>query len=407
MVIVGAGECGLRAGLALREEGYVGPVTLIGEERHLPYERPPLSKDILTDEQLLPPRIVRPTEALEAAGITLLLSSKAVSIDRAARRAMLGDGRALSYDKLLLATGARPRRLPQLDRLGERVLYLRGYDDAVALRGYLDRRSRLAVIGGGFIGLEAAAAARQRGAAVAVIEAQPRVLMRAVPAEIAEVVTARHAAAGVDLICGDGFAEIADTGNGLGISLTSGRRLEADAVLVGVGAVPETALAERSALAIDNGIAVDETLATSDPHIFAAGDCCSFPSPVYDGRRIRLEAWRNAQDQGALAAKNMLGAGLPIESAPWFWSDQFELTLQVAGIAEGATNVVRRDVAENAFILFHLAPDGRLLAASGIGPGGAVGRDVRIAEMLIMRRAIPDPRQLASPELRLKSLLAG
>ena len=191
------------------------------------------------------------------------------------------------------------------------------------------------------------------------------------------------------------------------MALADGTEIVADLAVVGIGAVPVTDLAESAGLTIENGIAVDGFLRTSDPDIFAAGDCCSFPLDIYGGRRVRLESWRNAQDQGTLAAKNMLGAEEPVSAVPWFWSDQHDLTLQIAGLADGAEQHVRRDLGNGAFILFHLAPDGRLLAASGIGPGNAVARDIRLAEMLIAKGARPDPVALASPDVKLKSLLAG
>ena len=177
--------------------------------------------------------------------------------------------------------------------------------------------------------------------------------------------------------------------------------------MIGIGATPVTGLAKTAGLALGNGVAVDELLQTSDPEIFAAGDCCSFPLAIYGGRRVRLEAWRNAQDQGTLAARNMLDMAEPISAVPWFWSDQYDLTLQVAGLAEGAARVVHRDLGDGAFILFHLSSDGRLLAASGIGPGNAVARDIRLAEMLIAKAARPEPAELAAPDFKLKKLLAA
>jgi 3-phenylpropionate/trans-cinnamate dioxygenase ferredoxin reductase subunit len=181
----------------------------------------------------------------------------------------------------------------------------------------------------------------------------------------------------------------------------------ADVVIIGVGAVPATRLAAEADLAIDNGIAVDEELATGDPDIFAAGDCCSFPLAIYGGRRVRLESWRNALDQGSLAAGNMLGGRQPIGTVPWNWSDQYDVTMQFAGLADEGVTAIRRDLGENAFLLFHLAADGRLVAASGIGRGNAVARDIRLAEMLIARRACPPAADLASPATKLKSLLAA
>ncbi|RWE93669.1 MAG: ferredoxin reductase, partial [Mesorhizobium sp.] len=186
-----------------------------------------------------------------------------------------------------------------------------------------------------------------------------------------------------------------------------GQRIVADLAVIGIGAVPVTALAAEAGLAIDNGIAVDEHLRTADPDIFAAGDCCSFPLAIYGGRRVRLEAWRNAQEQGALAARNMMGANEAHGAVPWFWSDQYGLTLQIAGLPDEGKSIVRRDLDDGAFILFHLAEDGRLVAASGIGPGNAVARDIRLAEMLIAKRGKPAPEALGSQAVKLKSLLAA
>jgi len=390
MVIAGAGECGTRAAFALREEGFAGAIALIGAEPHLPYERPPLSKGILAADAPPGPRLIADSEKLAEAGIELVTSAEVLSIDRERRTVLLSDGTSRRYGKLLLALGAAPRRLPTTSPSAH-CFYLRGYDDAVAIRSLLRPQVRMAIIGGGFIGLELAAAGRKRGCAVVVIEAQPRILMRGVPAEIAEAVHSIHRAQGVDIRCGAQIAEVGD----------------ADICVVGIGAVPNTRLAEASGLAVENGIRVDATLATSDPDIYAAGDCCSFPLDLYDGRRVRLEAWRNAQDQGRLAARNMLGAEARHEAVPWFWSDQYDHTLQIAGLVDEGVETVRRDICEGAFILFHLSATGRLVAAGGIGPGNAVARDIRLAEMLIAKRAHPPREKLAAADWKLKALLAA
>ncbi|QKD14036.1 FAD-dependent oxidoreductase [Mesorhizobium sp. NZP2077] len=405
MVIIGAGECGGRAALTLRDLGYDGPVTLVGDEPHLPYERPPLSKDAMISDA---PEIkaIASDAILAEKSIRHIHSIQAVAIDRAVHRVRLADGSVLAYDKLLLATGSAPRKLP-MPGLGARCVYLRTFADALAIRAHLGPGNRIAVIGGGFIGLELAAAARKLGAAVTVIEAQPRILMRGVPAEIAEVIHQAHVAEGVDIVCGQGIATIADDGSQVRIALSGGREISADFAIIGIGAVPVTGLAAEAGLTIDNGIAVDAELRSSDPDIFAAGDCCSFPLAVYGGRRVRLEAWRNAQEQGALAAKNMLGAAEAHAAVPWFWSDQYGLSLQIAGLSDEGRGTVRRDLGDGAFILFHLAEDGRLVAASGIGPGNAVARDTRLAEMLIGKRAKPAPEALGSQAVKLKSLLAA
>ncbi|NRP21054.1 Anthranilate 1,2-dioxygenase system ferredoxin--NAD(+) reductase component [Ensifer adhaerens] len=405
IVIVGAGECGARAAFGLREKGYEGEITLIGAEPHLPYERPPLSKEGLVDAQ--GPKHVAELDRYQSARITVLTDAPVEGIDRGERTVRVADGRKLSYDRLLLATGAKPKSFPGQPENAPLVRVLRTHADAAAIRMKLAPGSTLAIIGGGFIGLELAATARKLGAEVVVLEGLPRVLSRGVPEEIAAVVAERHRLEGVDIRCNARIAGIEMREKRALIQLGDGDSLVADLVVVGIGAVPNTALAEAAGLVVDNGIAVDETLCTSDPNIFAAGDCCSFPLGHYGGRRIRLEAWRNAQDQGTLAAANLLGAAEPINSVPWFWSDQYDLTLQIAGLAEGAVTVVRRDLGDGAFILFHLDASGRLISASGIGKGNAVARDIRLAEMLIAAGKRPSPQALGSTETKLKALLAA
>lgn len=407
MVIIGAGECGARAAFALRELGYAGKVTLIGDEARLPYERPPLSKDVLHLADAPEPKWIGLAEKFAEQGISCLTGRRAVSLDPATRQVALSDDSTVSYDRLLFATGALPRQLPLAVGAGERCVTLRTFDDALRIRSHLRPGQHVAIVGGGFIGLELAASARKRGANVTIIEAQPRILMRGVPEEIAAVLSERHRAEGVEILCGAGISAVTGDDSSARISLSDGREIDADLVVVGIGASPVTALAETAGLRIDNGIAVDGFLRTSDADIYAAGDCCSFPLEIYGGRRVRLECWRNALDQGTLAARNMLGANEPVSAVPWFWSDQHELTLQIAGLAEGATISVRRDLGDGAFVLFHLADDGRLLAASGIGPGNSVAREIRLAEMLIARLARPDPAALASQDFKLKTLLAA
>ncbi len=407
MVIVGAGECGARACLGLRDGGYQGAITLVGAEPYPAYERPPLSKQALVAEADPSPKVVATSLQLEERKINFIAANPAVAIDRAGKFVSLADGTRLAYDKLLLATGAEPRRLGLADALGQRAAYLRNFDDMLRLRHEFQPGRRIAIVGGGFIGLELAASARRRGASVCVIEALARLLSRGVPEEIATIVAQRHRAEGVEIVCGLSVATMREDGAGIQIALSDGRSIAADLAVIGVGALPSTALAEAAGLSLDNGIAVDDRLATNDPAILAAGDCCSFPLSLYGGRRVRLESWRNALDQGALAARNMMGAGEPISAVPWFWSDQFELILQIAGLIDEGKEMIRRDLGDGTFILFHLATDGRLVAASGIGKGNAVAKDIRLAEKLILQRARPDPASLVRPEFKLKSLLAG
>jgi 3-phenylpropionate/trans-cinnamate dioxygenase ferredoxin reductase subunit len=234
----------------------------------------------------------------------------------------------------------------------------------------------------------------------------PRLLGRAVPADLAAIVAARHAAEGVEIITGAAIERVETLPDGRHRVVLMGRDpVDGDTIVAGIGAVPETTLAAGAGLALDNGIAVDAHLATSDPDIFAAGDCCSFPHALYGGRRLRLEAWRNAQDHGNAAAKSMLGLGEPYAAVPWFWSDHYDLTLQIAGLPDESATTVSRPLAGDARLDFHLAGDGRLVGASAVGPNGAIAREVRLAEMLIGRRASPDPASLADPAVKLKSLM--
>jgi 3-phenylpropionate/trans-cinnamate dioxygenase ferredoxin reductase subunit len=402
IVIVGAGEAGARAAIVLRAEGHVGPLTLVGDETHAPYERPPLSKSLIVTPEAPWLPAIADADGLTEKGLERIAGVGARSIDRKSREVALSDGRTLAYESLVLATGAKPRKLNVPGAEG--ALMLRNFEDALALRARFLPGQNIAIIGGGFIGLELAASAIALGCKVSLIEAAPRILARGVPAEIADLVERRHRAAGVDFTIGAGIASIQA---GRGVVLSDRRLVKADCVVVGIGAIPETSLASAAELAIDNGVAVDGRMRTSDPAIFAIGDCASFPHPLYGGRRIRLEAWRNALDQGAFVAKSLLGASEDYQAVPWFWSDQYELCLQIAGLADGASQSVKRDLGDGALLLFHLADGGGLVAASALGPLGKVAREIRLAEMLIAKGAKPSPADLASPAIKLKSLLAS
>jgi 3-phenylpropionate/trans-cinnamate dioxygenase ferredoxin reductase subunit len=257
-------------------------------------------------------------------------------------------------------------------------------------------------VGGGFIGLEVAASARKLGCNVTLVEAQPRILMRGVPEEIARVVHARHVEAGVTMQVGTALKAVETDG----ILLADGHKVKAEIVIAGIGAAPEVALAKDAGLAVENGIICDETLKTSDPDIYAAGDCCSFPHRLFGNKRMRLEAWRNATDQANVATANMLGGTKSYDAVPWFWSDQYDLSLQIAGSPGDGVETVRRQVGEG-FVIFHRDATGRLVGASGIGPGNSIARDVKLAEMLIARQAAPAAAALADPATPLKALLKG
>jgi 3-phenylpropionate/trans-cinnamate dioxygenase ferredoxin reductase subunit len=260
----------------------------------------------------------------------------------------------------------------------------------------------VAVVGGGFIGLEVAASAAFLGARAIVLEAGPQILMRAVPGNMATIIRREHEAAGVRIETGVRPAAVRTVGNDVHLVLSNKRTLAADLVVIGIGATPNSDLAAQAGLRIDNGIAVDETLATSDPDIFAAGDCCSFPHALYAGRRLRLEAWRNARRQGTHAAANMLGVTESYCDVPWFWSDQYDKTLQVAGICN--PEVIQPSLGESAQASVHLDSEGRLVAACAFGRLDAVAKEIRFAEKAIAKRVKPDIALISQPDFSFRLL---
>jgi 3-phenylpropionate/trans-cinnamate dioxygenase ferredoxin reductase component len=401
MVIIGGGMAGARACMNLRAQDYAGAITLVCDERLLPYDRPPLSKSAIVDENTPEPIWLMDKAIAASLNVDVRQGQAAVQINRAVKTVSCADESEISYAKLLIATGAEPRKLNCLG--GEYALTLRDFSDAIALRAKFLTGERIVIIGGGFIGLELASSAAKLGCKVTIIEAQPRILQRGVPEAIARIIHDRHVAAGVVMEIGTGVAEISATA----VTLADGRVIPADTIVAGIGANPRTSIAEAAGLAQDNGIACNAQLQTSDQDIYAAGDCCSFTHEKFGGRRMRLEAWRNAQEQAATAVENMLGGAKAHNTIPWFWSDQYDLSLQIAGVADLGPVTVARVPSEGALILFHLSADGRLMAASGIGPGNSIGRDIKLAEMLIAKGASPSAEILADPSQSLKALLKG
>lgn len=401
MVIVGGGMAGARAIVSLRANGFQGAVTLVGEETLLPYDRPPLSKAMLLEETEPQPVHLLDDSMIASLNAIFVRGVKAIGIDRKQKALVLEDGRAIAYDKLLIATGAKPRRLSIEG--GELAYTLRDFADGDHLRHRLRQSASAAIIGGGFIGLEVASSARKLGLDVTLVEAQARILMRGVPEEIARVVHARHVEAGVTMQVGTALKAVETDG----VRLADEHKVKAEIVVAGIGAAPEISLAQAAGLAIENGIACDATLQTSDPDIYAAGDCCSFPHGLFGGKRMRLEAWRNATDQANVATENMLGAAKSYMAVPWFWSDQYDLSLQIAGNPADGPDIVKRQTGEQSFVMFHRDHEGRLVGASSIGPGNSIARDVKLAEMLIAKRAAPSAEQLADPSIQLKVLLKG
>jgi len=399
IVIVGAGHAGGCAAAALRTAGFKGPVTLIGSERYLPYERPPLSKELLAGAIPHEKTFLRPAAFYEDAQIALRLGETVAAIDRQAQRLELEAGGNLAYDALLLTTGARARRLPLPGGDGPRVFYLRDIDDSLALRERLQEGTRLAVIGAGFIGLEVAATARKRGVEVTVLELAPLPLARVAAPEIGAFVAALHRRKGVDLQTGIKVTAIEDLGDGLRISAEGSEPILADYAAIGIGAQPNTELAQAAGIETRDGILVDAQGRSSDPGIFAAGDVTRHLNPLF-GRQIRLEAWQNAQNQAIAVAKIMAGGQDPFSEVPWFWTDQYEVNLQMAGAPERWDQVVwRGEPTEPGFTLFQLL-EGKPVAAVTVNNA----RDMRFARMLIQRAQVVDASALADKAIKLQDL---
>jgi 3-phenylpropionate/trans-cinnamate dioxygenase ferredoxin reductase subunit len=400
IVIIGAGQAGGWAARTLREEGFEGRVVLIGDEAHPPYERPPLSKAVLAGEAA--PQSVHLLDAAAMAGLSIewLPGARVASLDRQGRRVMLADGGEIHYGKVILCTGGRARELdvPGADLPG--VHTLRTIDDALRLGTVLQPDARVAVVGGGWIGLEVAATARQRGAAVTVIETMHRLCERSVPEALSAHLQALHTAQGVEVLLGAAVARFAPGPDGsLEVVLSDGRGIACDAAVVGIGLVPNDELARAAGLECDGGVLVDAQCRTSDPDILAAGDV-AVARNSWAGRRLRLESWQNAQEQGIAAARSALGREVHYDPLPWFWSDQHGTNLQIYGIPSAAHQVVvRGDPAAGSFVFFYLDGD-RLVAALG----GNAARELRFARRLIEKRTPVRAQDLADPGVSLAKL---
>lgn len=397
IVIVGAGQAGLSTAEKLRANGFAGSLTLIGEEPDAPYQRPPLSKAYLLGE-LERDRLKLKAEDWYARNrIALRLGTRAAFIDRARRRACLADGGMLAYGHLVLATGSTARKLPQAISRGLAGTFtIRTLADIDALRPALDKRGKLLVIGGGYIGLEIAAVARGLGMTVDVVEAADRLLARVASAETAKAVEELHRSRAVMFHLGKAVSELLGTERVSGARLSDGTIVAADVVVAGIGGMPETTLAAEAGLAVDNGIAVDAHGRTDDPFIWAAGDCANFCLP---GGGLRMESVGNAIDSADLVARNIMGARQPYKPNPWFWSDQFDLKLQIAGLSRpGDTVVVRQGVGPGRSHWYYR--EGQFVAVDGLN----APRDYLIGKRLLAVSASPDPAQVADPVLALEAL---
>jgi p-cumate 2,3-dioxygenase ferredoxin reductase component len=395
IVIAGAGQAGGRAAEALRARGFKGSITMIGEEPHPPYERPQLSKAMLQTPDTPVAYIKQARDWNEALGVRLETGAAAVDCDAGRRIVSTADGRTFPFDRLLLATGTRPRRLAALEKARLEVQYLRNVEDSFRFRRHIEMRSRIVIVGGGVIGLEAACAAAKNGCCVTVIESEARLLARAFPRPISDLVADRHRSHGVKFVFGS--TVIGSTSSS--VRLSNGADIAADLALVGIGVIPSGDLAERLGLHTAGGIAVDVRGRTSAPDIFCAGDAALQWSRCH-GRAIRVETWANAQNQAIAVAANMIGETREYHDPPWFWTDQFDLNIQVVGDMCDADHIARGD------------PNGAkfsIIAMRGAEIVGALSvnaaKDMAMLRRIIAANAKPSRADLESPTYDLRATL--
>lgn len=396
VVIVGAGQAGGRAAEALRGAGHVGPITLIGEEAHLPYERPQLSKSILLDSEPNP-AFIRAAGDWAELDVTLSTSSRVVTADIERRKIGLEDGRVFAFDRLLLATGTRPRRMPELERSSLPVSYLRCMDDALALRRALQPGRNVVLIGGGVIGLEVASAAVARGCHVVVLEKKATVLPQVGSPALSQYARELHATRGVKIMCGASIKQA----TARGIELDDGTSVPADIVLVGIGVEASVDLAHQLGLNSDHGIKVDTSGATAIDGVHAAGDVAEQWSRCHD-RWMRLENWANAQNQAIATAKSIAGEATAYETPPWFWSDQYDANIQIVGHPGGGDEILRGNVADGRFTALSIR-DSEVIGGVTVN----AARDMSVLRRLVASRKMVDRNDLENPNFELKRSLAS
>ncbi len=395
-LIVGAGQAAAYAAVAMREAGFPGRILVAGEESYRPYERPPLSKERLTADPEPPVAYFHDAARYAGNNIELMLDTRVSAVDLGAQRAMLTDGGTVPFDRLLFATGSRPRRLGVPG--GENILYLRTLEDARCIRARLVPGARILCIGVGVIGLEIASSACRRGCEVTVIEAAGSAMGRMLTHEMAEYMVRLHQANGVALH----FDATVTAIDGERIACNGAPDLTADSVIAGIGVVRNTELAEAAGVTVDRGIVTDEFGRTSAPGIFAAGDVAAFFHPLFQ-RHLRLESWRHAQNHGIAVGCVMAGGTEPYDDVPWFWSDQHGVNVQVAGLPERtAATVLRGEMDAPSFAAFHLDAESHLIAATGVN----APREVRAAQSIIRARRPVDPAALADTKTPLQRLVA-
>ena len=399
-VIIGAGQGGFEVAASLRAEGYQEPIALVGEESHLPYQRPPLSKGFVLDTQGMDDVELRPSAFYRDHTVQVLSGERGVAIDRPGRRVRVASGASIAYESLVLAVGARNRHLQVDGATLDGVRYLRTLDESIEIKRRIHDVETVVVVGGGFIGLELAAVARALGKTVTVLEAQPRLMPRVVAPTIAEFYERLHSARGVRIVCGAAVCEIlGDAGKASAVRLSNGASYPADLVLVGIGVVPNIDLAGDAGLPVGNGVAVDEYLQTADPSIYAIGDCAESPNP-FAGGRVRLESVQNAVDQARSVAAAIVGRRTPYAALPWFWTDQYEVRLQMAGLSQGYDrSVTRGNPDSQKFSVFYFKKD-RLIAVDSVNRPA----DHILARRLLSAHTSVTPDQAADESVDLKKL---
>ena len=399
-VIIGGGQSGGWTAKTLRGEGFAGRILLIADEPYIPPERPPLSKEVLLGDQPPESTYLWPAESYDELSIELRLGVHATRISPAEHTIEIDGGETIPYDRLMIATGARARRLPVMGADLAGVHYLRSIRDTEAIRADLGVDSRVLVVGGGWIGLEVASAAIRLGSQVTVVETLSQLCGRVLTPDLADWVLALHRTHGGDIRLETSVERFEGDGRIARAALSDGTSIETDLAVIGIGVVPNVEIAAEAGLEIDNGIVVDELGRTSDPDVFAAGDVTNHPNALL-GRRIRLESWENAQNQAIATAKTMLDVGSAYGEIPWFWSDQYDVNIQLIGIPEGWTETVTRgDPEAGQFIMFYLK-DGQIDGAAAIN----APRDIRFARRLMAAGKVVDRTQLANPDVKLQALL--
>jgi 3-phenylpropionate/trans-cinnamate dioxygenase ferredoxin reductase subunit len=402
-IIAGASHAGVQLALSLRQGGWEGRILMLGEEAAIPYQRPPLSKDLLAGTKSLEQILIRPAAVLEKAGIELQLGCRVEAINRVDKKLHLDDGSSVVYDKLALTLGSRARTipLPGSDKTG--VFYLRAIHDVQRIRPFIAEGKKAVIVGGGYIGLETAAVMRKLGMNVTILEALPRILQRVTTPAVSSFYERIHIEEGVKIITNAAVESIEGKSQVESVHLSNGTSLEADLVIIAVGILPNTELAGDAGLEIENGISVDEFARTSDHDIVAAGDCTYHFNPIYQ-RKVRLESVQNATDQAKVAAATLCGKPESYRALPWFWSDQYNVKLQIAGLSEGHNQVIVRGNPDEgrSFAAFYFAKD-RLLAVDAINRPA----EFMLAKKLLLLGTTVDKQKLSDDSVTVRGLLCS